>query len=180
MAKSKSNKVVVDSVPTTENNVPTTFGDISTEAVNEPKQKGRHINPESKRQKYLAEMAAKKANPNYVPKKGRPIVPGSKHAIAKAEREAAIAAGTFVPGKRGRHVDGTSKRQQKLMQLEMAKESGTYRLGRPVKADSARQQKLARMEANRIANGGVIKLGRPKMVKVEAPVQTEAPVNGNE
>jgi hypothetical protein len=174
MAKSNK-KVVVDSVPTTnEQNVPTTFGDISTEAANEPKQKGRKVNPNSNRQKYLAEMAAKKADPNYVPKKGRPIVPGSKHAIAMAEREAAIAAGTFVPGKRGRHIDGTSARQQKINAINMAKEQGTYRLGRPVSETSKRQQKLAKMEANKIANGGVIKLGRPKVVK-----QTEAPVNGN-
>lgn len=151
--------------------VPTTFQShaVETTTATTEKQKGRHINPESKRQKRLAEQAAKKADPNYVPKKGRPIVPGSKHAIAKAEREAAIAAGTFVPGKRGRHIDGTSKRQQKLANIQMAKEQGTYRLGRPANPESERQKRLAEMEQRRIANGGVVKLGRPKMVKQEEP-----------
>ena len=130
MAKSK----------TTKTNAPVEPEVFQTNAVGATaetgKQKGRKVNPNSKRQARLAEMAAKKADPNYVPKRGRPIVPDSKHAIAKAEREAAIAAGTFVPGHRGRPIEADSKRQQKIQTIQMAKEAGTYRLGRPTNPNS--------------------------------------------
>lgn len=69
---------------------------------------GRPIDPNSARQKRIAELAAKKADPNF--KLGRPSNPNSKHAIAKAEHAAKLADPNYKPMK-GRPIDPTSPRQ---------------------------------------------------------------------
>ena len=56
----------------------------------------------------------------------------------------------------------------------------TKKLGRPANPDSARAKKLAEMEAKRIANGGVLPLGRPavegsaRQLKLQAAAEKKA------
>lgn len=81
-----------------------------TVIVEETKQLGRPVNPESKRQQRIAELEAKRAAG--MCKRGRPTVAGSKRQEVLAAREAKRAAG--IEPKRGRPVNPESKRQQEL------------------------------------------------------------------
>jgi len=79
-------------------------------AIEEKPQLGRPVNPNSERQKRLAEEAEKRAQG--LIKRGRPVVEGSAHQqklAAQAERKAANG-GT---ARRGRPVDPNSPRQQR-------------------------------------------------------------------
>jgi len=67
--------------------------------------KGRKVDPTSKRQIRLAELAAKKANGEL--SKGRPVDPTSKRQVRLAELEAKREAGIL---KKGRNIDPNSKR----------------------------------------------------------------------
>lgn len=71
---------------------------------------GRPVNPNSARQKRLAEIEAKRAAGEV--KRGRPIKQGSKRQAVLAEREAKRAAGAEI--KRGRPVNPNSERQARL------------------------------------------------------------------
>lgn len=68
---------------------------------------------------------------------------------------------TGVKKSPGRPVNPNSARQHKLLNKTEGKR------GRPVNTNSVRQQKLANMEARKNANGGVIKVGRPKMTEAQ-------------
>lgn len=90
-------------------------------------------------------------------KRGRPVDTNSVRQQRLAELEAKRQNGEL---KRGRPVDTNSERQIRLNQQAINRELGIGQ-GRPVNKDSARQKRLAEIEAKRIANGGVIKRGRP-------------------
>lgn len=90
-------------------------------------------------------------------KRGRPVDTSSVRQQRLAELEAKRQNGEL---KRGRPVDTNSERQIRLTQQAINRELGIGQ-GRPVNKDSARQKRLAEIEAKRIANGGVIKRGRP-------------------
>jgi hypothetical protein len=61
-------------------------------------------------------------------------------------------------------VNESSNRQMRLVELETKRANGELKKGRPVNGESARQKRLAEMEAKKAANGGVMPLGRPKVV----------------
>ena len=83
--------------------------------VVEVKVKGRPSNPESARQKKIADRNAKRASGEL--KKGRPSVSGSKRQIVLAAREAKKAAGIEV--KRGRPK--TKIEETKIAKTKIAK-----------------------------------------------------------
>ena len=64
---------------------------------------------------------------------------------------------------RGRKINPTSARQQRLATRAMLLENGPIQKGRKPNLTSARQQRLAAWEAKKAA-GEVIKRGRPAMV----------------
>jgi len=70
----------------------------------------------------------------------------------------------------GRPSNPQSKRQQKIMERELKREAGLLKRGRPSVEGSKRQAVLAAREAKKAA-GIEIKRGRPKVEKVEAPVE---------
>ena len=73
--------------------------------------------------------------------------------------EVAIEKKSFVGIKTGRPVNASSKRQQRLAELNAKIEAGvTISRGRPVSTDSERQKRIAELETKR-ANGE-LKLGR--------------------
>jgi hypothetical protein len=96
-------------------------------------------------------------------KTGRPVNPNSARQIRLAELEAKRSNGEL---KRGRPVDTTSERQFRLKIQAINKALGVGQ-GRPVNPNSARQMRLNELEARRVANGGVIKRGRPAQVKAD-------------
>lgn len=82
------------------------------------------------------------------------------------------------PETRGRKVNPTSARQQRLaaMAAKVAA-GGELKRGRPVDPNSARAKRMAEMEAKKKA-GIEVKRGRPAKAKVEAPatpVENEQP-----
>ena len=62
--------------------------------------------------------------------------------------------------KLGRPVSATSKRQQRIAELEAKRAAGVCKRGRPTVAGSKRQSVLAERAA-KVANGGELKRGRP-------------------
>ena len=70
-------------------------------------------------------------------------------------------------GKRlGRPANANSRRQQTLALKAEMREKGLIKRGRPIDPTSKKQMReQARLEF--LANGGVVKRGRPKMVKTE-------------
>ena len=127
IAKASSTKSVVLIELLNEMNVDTTV-----------KKKGRKIDPTSKRQIRLAELAEKRANGEL--KKGRPINSESKRQQRLAELELKRSNGTL---KKGRPVSKDSKRQIRLAELAAKKANGTLSKGRPVNPNSKRQIALA-------------------------------------
>jgi hypothetical protein len=91
---------------------------------------GRKPNPESNRQKRLAELNAK-IEAGVTIQRGRPISSDSERQKRIAELEAKRANGEL---KLGRAVDPTSKRQLRLKELEERRASGELRRGRPAKS----------------------------------------------
>ena len=63
-----------------------------------------------------------------------------------------------------------------MKELEAKRKNGELKRGRPSNPNSARQMRLAELEAKKVANGGVMPLGRPK-AKVELEVGVDE--NGN-
>lgn len=99
--------------------------------VMETKKLGRPVNPNSARQKQLAEKAELKASGVEI-KRGRPVVEGSKNQM-KLERRNKLAEAGLLTGKRGRPVNPESTRQKRVAELEMKRANGTLKLGRPKK-----------------------------------------------
>ena len=109
----------------------------------------------------LEEMLAGMNKPETTGKRGRPVDPNSVRQVRIAELAKKRANGEL---KRGRPVNENSNRQMRLIELETKRANGELKRGRPVNGESARQKRLAEMEAKRAANGGVMPLGRPKVV----------------
>ncbi len=149
-----------DQVVKNEVEAPSTTPTIVPEST---KKLGRPVDPTSPRQIALAKAAAARAAGEL--KRGRPVVEGSKShekAIAKAikvqeAKEALLASGTLPAGTKIEDITDAMVKTGR---------------GRPVIEGSKHQQVLA-MRAAKVANGEVLKPGRPKMVKVETPT-TEA------
>jgi DNA polymerase II large subunit len=119
--------------------------EISTEKTvinleaNVEKHLGRPVNPESARQKRIAELEQKRLNGEL--RKGRPIVEGSKRQQTLEARAAKISEVGEL--KRGRPVNGESKRQQVLAaRAAKLSEGGELKKGRPINPESKRQQVL--------------------------------------
>ena len=96
----------------------------------EVKKLGRPVNVNSARQQRLklqSEMREKG-----LIKRGRPVVEGSKNQL-KQERKAILAEKGLLTGRRGRPVSPNSARQERLASLEMKRQNGTLKLGRPKK-----------------------------------------------
>jgi ribosomal protein S18 len=66
---------------------------------------------------------------------------------------------------RGRKIDPSSARQQKLAARAILLETGAIQKGRKINPTSARQQRLLALEAKRAA-GLEVKRGRPKVAVV--------------
>jgi hypothetical protein len=116
---------------TTETTTSTT--EVVTEVVTEVKNKpGRPSNPDSVRQKKLAEMSARAEQNGGEIKLGRPANPESARQKKLAEMSA------------------------------RAEANGGIKLGRPVDPESPRQQKLREIEERKAAFGGTLPKGRPK------------------
>lgn len=102
---------------------------VVAETIAEVKQLGRPVNPNSERQKRLAELEAKRANGEL--KRGRPVNGTS----ARQARLAELAAKAEMNGgsvKRGRPVNGESERQKRLAERAAKVEAGNViKRGRP-------------------------------------------------
>jgi hypothetical protein len=109
----------------------------------------------------LEEMLANMAKPETTGKRGRPVKADSARQIRIAELAEKRANGEL---KKGRPIKADSARQMRLVELETKRANGELKKGRPVNGESARQKRLAEMEAKKAANGGVMPLGRPKVV----------------
>jgi hypothetical protein len=109
----------------------------------------------------LEQMLAEVAKPETTGKRGRPINPDSVRQVRIAELEEKRANGEL---KKGRPIKADSARQMRLVELETKRLNGELKKGRPVNGESARQKRIAEMEAKKAANGGVMPLGRPKVV----------------
>ena len=91
---------------------------------------GRKPNPESNRQKRLAELNAK-IEAGVTIKKGRPVVEDSVRQLKLKELETKRANGEL---KLGRRVDSSSKRQLRIAELEARRANGECKRGRPAKS----------------------------------------------
>lgn len=91
------------------------------------KQLGRPVNENSARQIRLKEIAEKRAQG--LIKRGRPANENSKNAAKQKARQEKLAAGIVL--KRGRPINNTSARQQRLQDLAERRLNGTLKLGRP-------------------------------------------------
>jgi len=109
----------------------------------------------------LEEMLANMTKPETTGKRGRPIKADSARQIRIAELAEKRANGEL---KKGRPIKADSARQMRLVELETKRANGELKKGRPVNGESARQKRLAELEAKKAANGGVMPLGRPKVV----------------
>jgi hypothetical protein len=109
----------------------------------------------------LEEMLANMAKPETTGKRGRPVKADSARQIRIAELAEKRVNGEL---KKGRPIKADSARQMRLVELETKRANGELKKGRPVSGESARQKRLAEMEAKKVANGGVMPLGRPKVV----------------
>jgi hypothetical protein len=90
---------------------------------------GRKPNPESNRQKRLAELNAK-IEAGVTISRGRPVVEDSVRQLKLKELETKRANGEL---KLGRRVDSSSKRQLRIAELEARRSNGEIRRGRPKK-----------------------------------------------
>lgn len=131
---------------------------VSTETAvvnvmsNVEKHLGRPVNPDSVRQKRIAELEQKRLNGEL--RKGRPIIAESKRQQTLEARAAKIS--EYGELKKGRPISLESKRQQVLMaRAAKLSEVGELKKGRPINMESKRQQELAakaaRIEATKNA-----------------------------
>jgi hypothetical protein len=109
----------------------------------------------------LEQMLAEMAKPETTGKRGRPVKSDSARQVRIAELVEKRANGEL---RKGRPIKADSARQIRLVELETKRLNGELKKGRPVSGESARQKRLAEMEAKKAANGGVMPLGRPKVV----------------
>ena len=109
----------------------------------------------------LEQMLAEMTKPETTGKRGRPVKADSARQIRIAELAEKRTNGEL---KKGRPIKADSARQMRLVELETKRANGELKKGRPVSGESARQKRLAEMEAKKAANGGVMPLGRPKVV----------------
>jgi hypothetical protein len=65
---------------------------------------------------------------------------------------------TVSTSRRGRPVNTSSARQQRLVKMEERRQQGTFRRGRPVNENSQRQQRIQKRES------GLVRRGRPAKV----------------
>ena len=93
---------------------------------------GRKPNPESNRQKRLAEIQAK-MEAGITISRGRPVNTTSNRQIRIAELETKRANGEL---KLGRRINESSARQLRLKDLEARRVSGELKRGRPAKSKS--------------------------------------------
>jgi hypothetical protein len=68
---------------------------------------------------------------------------------------------TVSTSKRGRPVNISSARQQRLAKMEERRQQGTFRRGRPVNENSQRQQRIQKRES------GLVRRGRPAKATVK-------------
>ena len=101
---------------------------VVAETVAEVKQLGRPVDPNSERQKRLAELEAKRANGEL--RRGRPVNGTSARQARLAELAARAEANGGVV-KRGRPVNGESARQKRLAELDVKRANGELKRGRP-------------------------------------------------
>src|SRR6266496_4052165 len=71
----------------------------------------------------------------------------------------------------GRPVLPESKRQQRMLELEIKRQSGTVKKGRPASTDSKRQQRMLELAEKR--KNGELKPGRPKYTAEEKEAANE-------
>lgn len=110
--------------------VETPVQEVVVAVTEETKQLGRKVNPNSERQKRLAEKAAKIASGEIV-KRGRPVEGESARQKRLAELQAKAEANGGVL-KRGRPTNGESARQKKLAERQAKIEAGAViKRGRP-------------------------------------------------
>jgi hypothetical protein len=114
--KNKNQNTIVETVET-----------AIAETTAEVKQLGRPVNPNSERQKRLAELEAKRANGEL--RRGRPVNTESARQKRLAEQSAKTSNGGVI--KRGRPVNGESARQKRLAELEAKRANGELKRGRP-------------------------------------------------
>jgi hypothetical protein len=72
--------------------------------------------------------------------------------------------------KKGRPIVEDSARQKRIAELAAKKENGDLKKGRPINTESKRQQRIAELNAKAEVNGGVIPKGRPKQIKSEPSI----------
>jgi len=87
-------------------------------------------------------------------KPGRPVDPNSVRQKRLADLEARRSEGRLHEGKTGRPVDPNSVRQKRLADLEARRKEGRLhegKTGRPVDPNSARQKRLAAAKQKRLA-----------------------------
>jgi hypothetical protein len=100
---------------------------IAQELKNEAKQLGRKVDPNSERQKRLAELAAKRESGDF--KRGRPINGESARQARLAELAEKRENGEL---RKGRPVSGDSERQKRLAEREAKAAAGVeVKRGRP-------------------------------------------------
>ena len=110
--------------------VETPVQEVVVAVTEETKQLGRKVNPNSERQKRLADKAAKIASGEIV-KRGRPVEGESVRQQRLAELKAKAEANGGVI-KRGRAINGESARQKRLAEREAKLAAGVVvKRGRP-------------------------------------------------
>lgn len=115
--------------------VPVAEVPVAAPAQEEKPQLGRPVNPESERQKRLAEIAEKRAQG--LIKRGRPVVEGSSHQQKLAEQAKRKEENGGV-ARRGRPVDPNSPRQLRLAEKQAKIAAGQeIKRGRPAVEKSA-------------------------------------------
>ena len=75
--------------------------------------------------------------------------------------------------KLGRPINGSSKRQQRIAELEAKRAAGVCKRGRPTVAGSKRQETLAK-RAEKVMNGGELKRGRPVNMNSKRQIELAA------
>lgn len=139
---------------------------------------GRPSNPNSARQQQLAEKAKRLAELKEMGietgKRGRPANPNSARQILlkeKAEHKQQIIAAKKKE---------LGKEAKDMTDEEIGLLCGFGKKGRPADPNSKRQQELAEKEARKAANGGKVKLGRPKTKEDEIVVAEAVVVTSDE
>lgn len=127
--KNNSTKKTVETVTVeTVNVTPEKFGHLVENEVIDKRKPGRPVDPNSPRQLMLKEKQEKREQG--LIRRGRPVKDGSKRQ-EELKRKAELREAGVLSGKRGRPINGTSKRQLRILDLETRRANGTLKLGRP-------------------------------------------------